>query len=183
MDIGVLPKDNLEGTAGMFSIMTRRQGNLVGVACCGAMMAAALFFQHVLHLEPCPLCVLQRVGTISLGTVFLIACLHNPGRFGARVYGILLMMVALAAASVSARHVWLQSLPPDQAPACGPGLDYMLEVFPLLDAMRMVFSGSGECAEIVWQFLGLSMPAWVFICLVALGLAGLVSNWARRPGE
>ncbi|MGI9263777.1 MAG: disulfide bond formation protein B, partial [Gammaproteobacteria bacterium] len=122
-------------------------------------------------------------GTISLGAVFLIACLHDPGRTGARIYAVLLMIVALAAASVSARHVWLQSLPPEEAPACGPGLDYMLDAFPLLDAMKMIFSGSGECAEIVWQFLGLSMPAWVFICLVTVGLAGLLSNWASRPGD
>jgi disulfide bond formation protein DsbB len=167
----------------MFAQLTRRQANTMGVACCSGMMAAALFFQHVLHLEPCPLCVLQRVGTISLGIVFLVAAMQNPGRTGARAYGVLLMLVAAVAASVSARHVWLQSLPPDQAPECGPGLDYILDVFPLLDALKMVFSGSGECAEIVWQFLGLSMPAWVFICFVTLGLAGLAFNWARRPGE
>jgi disulfide bond formation protein DsbB len=167
----------------MFAQLTRRRANIVGVAVCGGMMAAALFFQHVLKLEPCPLCILQRVGTISLGVVFLIAAMHDPGRTGARIYGVLMMLVAAAAASVSARHVWLQSLPPDQAPECGPGLDYILDVFPLMEAMKMVFSGSGECAEIVWQFLGLSMPAWVFISLITLGLAGLTSNWIRRPGD
>ena len=167
----------------MFAKLTRRRANIIGVACCGGMMAAALFFQHVLKLEPCSLCILQRVGTISLGFVFLIAAMHDPGRTGARVYGALTMLVATAAASVSARHLWLQSLPPDQTPECGPGLDYLMDVFPLMDAMKMVFSGSGECAEIVWQFLGLSMPAWVLICLITLGLAGLASNWTLQRGD
>ena len=167
----------------MFAQLTRRRANIIGVVCCGGMMAAALFFQHVLKLEPCPLCILQRVGTISLGVVFLIAALHDPGRLGARIYGVLIMLVAATAAAVSARHVWLQSLPEGQAPECGPGLDYMLDVFPLLDAMKMILSGSGECAEIVWQFLGLSMPAWVFICLVTVGLAGLTANWTRGRGN
>jgi disulfide bond formation protein DsbB len=75
------------------------------------------------------------------------------------------------------RHLWLQSLPPDQVPACGPGLDYMLDVFGLTETLSMVFSGSGECAEVVWSLFGLSMPAWVLICFVTLGVGGLFFNW------
>ncbi|MGB5209677.1 MAG: disulfide bond formation protein B [Gammaproteobacteria bacterium] len=157
--------------------MTRRQLNLAGAAACAGMMGCALFFQHGLGLEPCPLCVLQRVATISLGLVFLLAAVLNPARLGSRILGILMLIVAGLGASVSARQVWLQNLPPDQVPACGPGLDYMLEVFPLGDALAMVFEGSGECAEVVWRFLGLSMPAWVLICLLSLGLVGLIGNW------
>jgi disulfide bond formation protein DsbB len=141
------------------------------------MMGFALFAQHGLGLEPCPLCVFQRVGVIALGLVFLGAAAHNAGRIGARIWGVLQFLVAGLAGSVSARQVWLQSLPPDQVPACGPGLDYMFEVFPVMEALSMVFQGSGECAEIVWQFLGLSMPGWVLVCVSVLGVGGLVANW------
>lgn len=141
------------------------------------MMGFALFAQHGLGLEPCPLCVFQRVGVIALGLVFLGAAVHNAGRIGARIWGVLQLLVAGLAGSVSARQVWLQNLPPDEVPACGPGLDYMFEVFPLMEALSMVFQGSGECAEIVWQFLGLSMPGWVLVCLLILGVGGLLANW------
>ena len=148
--------------------MSRRAINLAGAAACAGMMGFALYVQHGLGLEPCPLCVLQRIATISLGLVFLVAA------------GVMLVIVAGLGATVSARQVWLQNLPPDQVPACGPGFDYIMDVFPLGEALAMVFEGSGECAEVVWRFLGLSMPAWVFVCLVVLGLGGLIFNW-RTP--
>jgi len=161
---------------------TRRQVNAFGAAACAGMMGFALFAQHVMGLEPCPLCILQRVGTVSLGLVFVMAALHDAGRAGARAWGVLLLLTAAVSASVSARHVWLQSLPPDQVPACGPGMDYLLDVFGLTEGLSMVFSGSGECAKISWSLFGLSMPAWVFICFAVLGLGGLVLNW-RLAGK
>ena len=157
--------------------LTRRQLNALGAAACAGMMGFALFAQHGLGLEPCPLCVFQRVGVIALGVVFLAAATHGAGRIGARIWGVILLLVAGLGGSVSARQVWLQNLPPDQVPACGPGLDYMFEVFPVMEALSMVFQGSGECAEIVWQFLGISMPGWVLICVSALGVGGLIVNW------
>lgn len=161
------------GTTGI----SRRQLNAVGALACAGMMGFALFAQHGLGLEPCPLCILQRVGAISLGIVFLLAAIHNAGHIGARIWGVLLLLVAGTAGSVSARHVWLQSLPADQVPACGPGMDYLLDVFGLAGGLAMVFKGSGECAEISWSLFGLSMPAWVLICFATLGVAGLVFNW------
>ncbi|MGD8978412.1 MAG: disulfide bond formation protein B [Gammaproteobacteria bacterium] len=160
--------------------LNRRTVNLAGAAVCAGMMGFALFAQHGLGLEPCPLCVLQRVATISLGLVFLLAAVADPGRLGARIMGILILLVASLGATVSARQVWLQNLPADQVPACGPGLDYIMEVFPLGEALAMVFEGSGECAEVMWRFLGLSMPGWVLVCLLGLGLGGLILNW-RAP--
>jgi len=139
-------------------------------------MAYALFAQYVLGLEPCPLCVLQRVAMIALGLVFLGAFVHNPGRVGARFYGVLLFLVAAVGGSISARHVWLQNLPPSEVPDCGPGLEYMLSSFPLGESLNMILSGSGECADVVWSFLGFSMPAWVFASFVFLGVAGFLSN-------
>ena len=86
----------------------------------------------------------------------------------------------LVGAAIAARHVWIQNLPPDQVPECGPTLDYMLEVFPLGEALTMVFTGSGECAEVLWTFLGLSMPAWALLCFLGLTIVGLARNWIKE---
>jgi disulfide bond formation protein DsbB len=154
----------------------RRSLNLLGFACCVGLMAYALYAEHVLMLTPCPLCILQRLAVISLGIVFLVAALHGAGGAGRYVYAALIALAALAGAAVAGWHVWMQNLPADQVPTCGPGLDYMLESFPLADVLKMVFSGSGECASIDWQFLGLSMPAWVLIALVTVGGFGIWNN-------
>lgn len=158
-------------------ILSRRLGNFALAGLCAGLMGYALYSQHVLGLEPCPLCVFQRLGVIAFGVVALLAALHNPGRTGARVYGVLGLAAAGAGAGVAARHIYLQNLPPDQVPACGPGLNYMLDSFPLTEVLSKVFSGSGECAEIAWQFLGLSMPAWVLIWCLGLGVGGLWWNF------
>ena len=116
-----------------------------------------------MHLEPCPLCIFQRVGVFVLGVMFLIAALHDPEAFGRRVYALLLALAALATIGVALRHLYIQSLPPDAVPACGASLDFMLKVFSLSEVLVKVLTGSGECAKVTWQFLGLAMPAWVLI--------------------
>ena len=163
----------------MSNLPSRRALNLLGAAICAALLGYALYLQHGLGLEPCPLCIFQRIGMLALGLVFLVAGLHGPGRTGARIYGVLAGLSALGGASVSARHLWLQSLPPDQVPSCGPGLGYLFDTFPFGDALKQVFSGSGECAKIDWTFLGQSMPFWVLLCFVGLGVAALVNGWRR----
>ena len=163
--------------------MNRRAWNLLGFAACTAMMGYALYSQHFLGLEPCPLCIFQRVAVTGLGLIFLVAALHNPGRRGSALYAVLGAVAASAGAGVAGRHVWLQNLPADKVPSCGPGLDFMLEAFPLLEVVEMVLGGSGECASISWQFLGLSMPAWVLIASAALGCYVLWVNLAPSvPG-
>jgi disulfide bond formation protein DsbB len=157
----------------------RRPLNFAGFLACAGMMGYALYVEHFLHLMPCPLCVFQRMATIALGLIFLIAALHNPRGWGSRVYAVLLVAAAGTGIGVAGRHVWLQSLPPDQVPSCGPGIDYILDAFPLGDALKMIFTGSGECAEIDWQFLGLSMPAWVLMCFVVLGGFAIWNNLRR----
>jgi len=154
----------------------RRLLNLAGFLSCAGMMGFALFAEHILLLTPCPLCVLQRVAVISLGIIFLLAAVQNPTAWGRRVYAVLVFLAAGAGVGVAGWHVWIQNLPADKVPSCGPGLDYMLEAFPLADALKMVFTGSGECADIVWQFLGLSMPVWVVISLVIIGSCGIWNN-------
>lgn len=160
--------------------MTVRTGNAFGAAICAGLMGYALYVQYGLGLEPCPLCILQRIAMIVLGVVFLIAALHPAGVLGRRIYAVLLGLVALAGSGVAGRHVWLTMLPPERVPACGPGLDFMLESFPLRDALSMVLSGSGECAEVAWRLLGLSMPVWVLMALIGLGAFGVVWNWRRH---
>lgn len=162
--------------------MNVRIANALGALACASLMAYALYAQHGLGLEPCPLCIFQRVAVIALGLLFLLAAVHPVRRGGRRVYSLLIGLVALAGIGVAGRHVWLTTLPPERVPACGPGLDFMLESFPLKEVLTTVLSGSGECASVDWQFLGLSMPAWVLIALTCLGIWGVVCNWrASRP--
>jgi disulfide bond formation protein DsbB len=143
------------------------------------MMAYALYAEHVLGLEPCPLCILQRLAVISLGLVFLVAAVHGASGAGRIAYAVLLLLATLAGAGVAGWHLRLQHLPADRIPSCGPGLDYMLDSFPLADVLKMVFSGSGECASVDWQLLGLSMPAWVVIGIVVIGAFGLWNNFRK----
>jgi disulfide bond formation protein DsbB len=140
------------------------------------MMGYALYAEHVLFLMPCPLCVFQRMAVIALGLVFLVAALHNPADRGSLVYGTLVGITAATGAGVAGRHIWLQNLPADEVPACGPGFEYIVDAFPLSEALRMIFTGSGECATIDWQFLGLSMPTWVLISFVVIGSLGIWNN-------
>ena len=144
-----------------------------GFVACVALMAAALWLQHVEGLEPCPLCVLQRGAVIVLGVLMLVGAIHDPGTLGRRMYGVAITIAATAGAAVAGRHVWLQSLPPGEAPECGPGLEYMLGAFPLTEVIGMVLSGSGECAEVQWTFLSLSIPEWTLFMFVAFALFGL----------
>jgi disulfide bond formation protein DsbB len=155
---------------------SRRLLNLVGLLACAAMMAYALYAEHVLFLMPCPLCVMQRIAVISLGIFFLLAFIQGANGNGRFAYAFLIAVATLAGAGVAGWHVRLQNLPADQVPSCGAGLDYMLESFPLADVLKMVFSGSGECASIDWLFLGLSMPAWVLIAVLAVGAFGIWNN-------
>jgi disulfide bond formation protein DsbB len=158
----------------------RRLGNLAGFGACSLMMAYALYAEHGLGLEPCPLCMFQRVGVALLGLVFLAAALHDARTLvGARIYAVLVGLSAAFPAYVAGRHVYIQSLPEGSVPSCGATLDYMLEVFPLFTVVRKVLTGGGECAKIDWRFLGLSMPAWVLFAVVVLGVAGVIWNWRR----
>jgi disulfide bond formation protein DsbB len=146
----------------------RRIGYVLGFLVCLCLMGYALYLQYVLNLDPCALCVLQRVCVIAMGVIFLVAIFHNPGRAGATVYAILQLLVGGTGAALAARQVWLQSLPKDQVPACGMSLDYMLETLPFTETLKKVFEGSGECAEKGWEFLHLSIAGWTLVFFVAM---------------
>ncbi len=157
--------------------------NFGGFAACAAMMAYALYAEYVLFLMPCPLCTFQRLGVILLGIVFLAAALQNPSSWGRRVYAGLIVLGTAASAGVAGYHVWMQGLPADEVPTCGPGLSYMMETLPLFDVVKQVFTGSGSCAVISWEFLGVSMPGWVLINGLLLGALGLWANLKRWPAR
>ena len=156
--------------------LSTRQLNLAGFLACAGMMAYALYAEHVLMLMPCPLCVFQRMAVIALGIIFLVAAIHDPAGNGRRVYAALVLFAGGAGVGVAGRHVWLQNLPADEVPACGPGFNYIMDSFPVADALKMIFTGSGECATTDWQFIGLSMPAWVVIAVTVVTIAGLWNN-------
>jgi disulfide bond formation protein DsbB len=150
--------------------MTSRTGYAIGLLICTLLMAFALYLQYVEHQEPCPLCILQRVAFVGLMIVFAVGALHGPRARGAVVYSVLLVLISVIGAGVAGRQVWLQLLPPDRVPACGPGLEYMLERFPLSQALQKIFAGSGECAEAGWRFLGLTIAGWSLLWFVILGV-------------
>lgn len=158
----------------LHSLLKQRPLFLAGFLVCVALMVTALTMEHVLGLEPCPLCVFQRLFVIALGAIMLIAALHDPDRVGRRVYGVLIVVLGVLGILVAGRHVWLQNLPADQVPECGPGLDYMLEAFPLSEALSLVFRGSGECAEVQWVFLGLTIPGWTLVMFTGFTLFGVL---------
>ncbi|MDH3514425.1 MAG: disulfide bond formation protein B [Gammaproteobacteria bacterium] len=156
---------------------------LGGFLICAGLIAAALFFQYVMGIGPCPLCIFQRIFVIITGLILLAGAWHNPGIIGRRVYGGLTALAAALGAGVAGRHVWIQSLPFDQQPGCGYSLNDMLETFPLLKTLKLVLEGSGGCGDVLWSFLGISMPGWVllfFLGFVLMGLLLIFSRLGRR---
>ena len=136
-------------------------------------MAFALYLDKVLGLTPCPLCMTQRVFVSGCGLVALAAAIHGPQAFGRRIYGAIALLFAAVGGAVAARHVYLQHLPEELAPACGPGLEYMLENFPFTETLKLILMGDGNCADVVWTFLGLSIPEQTLILFTALCAACL----------
>jgi len=162
-------------------LVRRRHLLLTGFLISVLLIVYALYAEHALGLEPCPLCILQRVAVIALGLSFLLIALKPPQKKHSKfLASVLLVMISLTGVWVAARHVWIQNLPPDKVPGCGPGLDFMIANFPLSEVLEMVLSGSGECAEISWSFAFLSMPAWALIWLIILGSFGVWSIYQGR---
>ncbi len=140
---------------------------LPALACAG-LLAFGYYLQYFDNQDPCPLCLVQRGFYYGVIVVFATAALHAPGRLGNWIYCTAGAILALGGFGTAARQVWLQHLPPDQVPACGPDLFFMMENFPLSRTLEKLFKGSGQCAEVNWRFLGLSIAEWSFACFAGL---------------
>lgn len=155
---------------------------LLSFILCIVLLAVALYMEHIMGLEPCPLCIVQRVVFIILGLISLAAMLHNPATSAAsrkrpvasRVYGLLITLTGAFGAAIAGRQVWLQHQPADQLPSCLPSLDYMMDVLPFQEMLRLVFSGTADCAAVTWTFLGLSIAEYTLIAFVGYVVFGLV---------
>lgn len=151
---------------------------------CSGMMGFGYYLQYAVGLEPCPLCMTQRVFIVAVGLTGLVGALHAPrGAAGVRAYALLATVFCLVGSAFSARHVWLQSLPAEQAPACGPSIDYILDTFPLMEALEVLLRGNGSCAVVDWSFLGLSIPAWTLVAFAGILLALIWTAWVPRPNS
>ncbi len=142
------------------------------------LLVYGFYLQFVEQLEPCPLCISQRLAFIATGLIFLIAAIHNRG---IKIYAVLAAVSALVGASVSARHVWLQHLPPEDVPECSPGLEYVFQHFPLADTIKLMLTGTGECAKVDWTLLGLAIPSWALIAFLGLAAMAVFAGLTKSP--
>ncbi len=134
-----------------------------------SLMGFGFYLQYVKHQEPCPLCMVQRMIFIAILSLFLLAAVQGPKRIGAMLYAVLISLLSLSGVAVAVRHIWIQHLPLDQIPACGPDLDYMLDTMPLARVFKELLHGSGECAAHGWTLFTLGIPQWSLLCYLALG--------------
>lgn len=162
------------------SLVTLRVGFALPALACAALLGFGYYLQYVEGLNPCPLCLVQRGFFYAVAGTCAIAAIHAPRAWGRTVYGLVAALFAVGGAATAARQVWLQHLPPDQVPQCGPDLYFMLDNFPLSRVLKTLVTGTGECAVVDWTFLGLSIAEWSLGCFVALFVYAL---WLalRRP--
>ncbi|MEO8858426.1 MAG: disulfide bond formation protein B [Burkholderiaceae bacterium] len=154
----------------------------IGFLVCAALLAFALYAEYGLGMTPCPLCVFQRIAFLLMALFFLLGAMHAPRGNGRWVYTCLVLAAAVGGIVTAGRHLWLQSLPADQVPSCGPGLGYMLDAFPFAKILKLVFTGSGECAK-VEPILGLPMPAWSLLWFVALAVLAVLVTRRRTVSK
>lgn len=168
--------DFAKSNRGIFSIIA-----VVG----GILISVALFMQYQMGLEPCNLCMFQRFFVIAAAVTAAVAALHGGLRdylnsWVAKVYALLVILFSGTGAFTAGRQLWLQSLPADQVPACGPDLDYMLDAYPFMEMITEVLQGSGDCAKTQWLFMGLSIPGWTMLCFSAAIVLALIVLFRRE---
>jgi len=162
--------------------MNRRLAFAAPALICAALLGYGYYLQYVQGLEPCPLCMVQRGFFYLVTIVFAIAALHAPQRVGTWIYAVLVVLFAVGGAAAAGRQVWLQHLPADKVPQCGPDLFFMLENMPLSRTLQKLIQGSGECAKVDWTFLGLSIAGWSLVWFTALAVYALwLAARRRRP--
>ena len=161
-----------------FSLLTQilrfRFINLAVFLACTGLIAIAYYMEYIMYLEPCPLCMVQRIIVILIGIVCLIAFLHNPQRRGKHTYSTIALILSAGGIAAASRHVWLQNAPADKIPECFAGIGIILANNPMFDALKIIFSGTGECAETAWVFLGLSIPGWTLVAFIAFAIIMII---------
>jgi disulfide bond formation protein DsbB len=149
-----------------FLVFSSRICFFLGFVGCVVLLAVGAYLQFVEELEPCPLCISQRIAIFLTGLMFLIAGIHNRAR---KIYAVIISLLALLGACISIRHIWIQNLPPDEVPECSPGLEYVFQHFPLTNTIKLMLTGTGECAKVDWTLLGFSIPVWTLLAFLLLG--------------
>ncbi|HEY3326000.1 MAG TPA: disulfide bond formation protein B [Novimethylophilus sp.] len=164
----------------MNKLLSGRLGYGLGFLAAFGLVALALYLQVRDHLEPCPLCISQRIAFMALGTTFLIAALHNPSGIWRKVHGALQFAVAAVGAGIALRHIWIQNHADEVMAECGAGFDYIFERFPFKKAMELVFKGTGECSAIDWTLFGLTIPQLSLIAFSALAVYAIILAFVKK---
>lgn len=154
-------------------LLSGKRGYLLGFVACFGLVGLALAIQTHYQLNPCPLCISQRMVFMGLGVLFLIAAFIKPATILGKLFTLLQVLTALGGAGVAIRHWWLQAHRGEMIADCGVGFDYMFENFPLQKALKLVFRGTGDCASIDWTFLGLSIPQMALIAFISMAVYAL----------
>jgi disulfide bond formation protein DsbB len=167
----------------MNKLFAGRSGYFLGFIASFGLVAYGLYIQQQYNLEPCPLCIFQRMTYMVIGVLFLIAALHNPGNLGRKVYGLLQFIAALTGAGIALRHMWIQANPDKVMAECGAGFDYIFETFPLKRALDLVFKGTGECSAIDWTMFGLTIPQLSLVAFIGLAIYTVYLSTLKRSGS
>lgn len=157
-----------------------RNGYFLGFLVSYGVVAFALYIQTRDHLDPCPLCISQRIVFMVLGGLFLLAAVQNPARLGRRIHGGLQCLTAAAGAGIALRHIWIQRNPDKVMAECGAGFDYLFDAFPMQQALQLIFRGTGECSAIDWTLLGLTIPEWSLVAFLGLAAYALLLLFLNR---
>jgi protein dithiol:quinone oxidoreductase len=164
------------------AIPSNRMINLGVFLVCVITIGIVLYMEHVMFLQPCGLCITQRVFVIFTGLVCLVSAIHNPGATGQKTYAFLAATMPIFGSYFAGRQIWLQHLPEDQVPACGPGLTYIYDNFPFMETLNFLLKGDGNCAEVVFRFLGLSIPEMAMVAFVLLFSTCLYMAFRKQNG-
>jgi len=139
---------------------------LLGLLITASMFGAAMYMQHVMYLDPCPLCIVTRVIVLIMAILFFLTLIINPKAFGRRIAAVLFTLASLSGIIVSSRHSWLQHFPPDSTGSCGPGLNYWMDNLPTSEVIQNIFKGTAECSDVSLRVFGLSIPEMSLVVFV-----------------
>jgi disulfide bond formation protein DsbB len=163
------------------SMFYSRWTSFVGLCICLGLLGFAAYLQEHLGLLPCPLCVLQRIFVALLGIVFLVGSLYTPNeKLGQRIHSGFIIAFSLMGGLAAARHVWLTHQPPGTVSSCSPTLEYMLQNLPFMQAVKLLLTGSGDCARVTYRLMDLSIPEWTLLFFMALLVFGIIRFMRAR---